>query len=73
MQQNYRKTLIPKFDFNKVDFNKVTLRHGCSPVNSLHNFGMLFPKITSEELFMKFIAQMKIQLQNQKVLLAILE
>ena len=34
---------MPKCDFNKV---KITLWHGCSPVNFLHIFGTPFPKNT---------------------------
>ena len=33
MQQIYRKTPIPKCDFNKVE---ITLQYGCSPINLLH-------------------------------------
>ena len=40
MQQIYRRTSIPK-----CDFNKVTFRHGCSPVNFLYIFRTLFRKI----------------------------
>ena len=31
---------MPNYDFNKVakQFIKITLRHGCSPVNLLHIF-----------------------------------
>ena len=36
----------------KCDLNKITLQHGCSPVNLLHIFGTLFPKSTSEGLFL---------------------
>ena len=42
MQQIYRRTSIPKCDFNKVallcNFIEITLRHGCFPVNLLHIF-----------------------------------
>ena len=42
MQQIYRRTPIPKCDFNKVallcNFIEIALRHGCSPVNLLHIF-----------------------------------
>ena len=52
MQQIYWKTAMPKCDFNKCHFNfiEITLRHGCSPVNLLHNFRTPFLKNTSERL-----------------------
>ena len=39
-QQIYRRTLMPKCDFNKVlcNFIEITLWHGCAPVNLLHIF-----------------------------------
>ena len=40
MQQIYRRTPMPTFDFNKVakqsNFIKIALWDGCSPVNLLH-------------------------------------
>ena len=46
MQQIYRRTPMPKCDFNKVallcNFIKITLWHGCSPVNLLHIFRTSF-------------------------------
>ena len=38
IQQIYKRTPMPKCDFNKVakDFIEIALRHGCSPVNLLH-------------------------------------
>ena len=37
MQQIYRRTPMPKCDFNKVALQlEITLRHECSPVNLLH-------------------------------------
>ena len=46
MQHIYRRTPMPKCDFNKVAeqlyWNEITLRHGCSPVNLLHIFRTLF-------------------------------
>ena len=39
MLQTYRKTPIPKYDFNKI---VKQLRHGCSLVNLLHIFGISF-------------------------------
>ena len=41
MQQVYRRTPMPKCDFNKA------LRHVCSPVNLLHIFRTLILKNTS--------------------------
>ena len=40
---------MPKCDFNKVasNFIKITLRHGCSPVNLLHIFRTPYPWNTS--------------------------
>ena len=40
MQQIYRRTPMPKCDFNK----EIALRHGCSPVNLLHTFRTPFLK-----------------------------
>ena len=37
---------------SKCDFNKVALRHGCSPVNLLHIFRTLFLKNTSGRLLL---------------------
>ena len=51
MLQIYRRTSMPKCDFNKVDRNKeITLRYGCSPVNLLHIFRTPFFKDTSGRL-----------------------
>ena len=57
MQQIYRRTPMPKFDFNKValqpmpkllcKFIEITIRHGCSLVNSLNFFRTPFLKNTS--------------------------
>ena len=70
MQQIYKRTAIPKCDFNK-DF-KITLRHscssvnlqslfiditlwhGCSPVNLLHIFRTAFTKNTSASVYIYF-------------------
>ena len=41
MQQIYRRTPIPKCDFNKAA--EIALRHGCPPVNLLHIFRTPFP------------------------------
>ena len=43
MQQVYRRTPMPKFDFDKVS----TTRHRCCPVNLLHIFRTPFPKNSS--------------------------
>ena len=47
MQQIYRRTPMPN-----CDFNKVTLRHGCSPVHLLHIFRTPLPKSTSGRLLL---------------------
>ena len=54
MQQIYRRVPMPKCNFNEVacNFIKITLRHGCSPVNLLHIFRTPFPRNTSEWLLM---------------------
>ena len=44
MQQIYRRTPMPKCDFNKV---AKQLRHECSPLNLLHIFRTPFLKSTS--------------------------
>ena len=40
MQQIYRRTSMPKCDFNKLqsNFMEIALRYGCSSVNLLHIF-----------------------------------
>ena len=50
MQQIYRRTPIPKCDFNKVA--EIALRHGCSPVNLLHTSRTPFSKNTSGRLLL---------------------
>ena len=40
LQQIYRRTHLPKYDFNKVV--ETALRHGCSPVNLMHIFRTRF-------------------------------
>ena len=63
MQKIYRRTSMPKCDFNKVakqnkpylmlfNFIEITLRHGCSPVNLLHIFKRPFLKNTSGRLLL---------------------
>ena len=54
MLQIYRRTPMPKCDFNKAE---ITLRHGCSPVNLLHIFRTLFYQNTSGGLLLKNIRQ----------------
>ena len=44
IQQIYRRTPMPKCDFNKVPLLEITLWHGYSPVNLLHIFRTPFPK-----------------------------
>ena len=44
MQQIYRRTPMPKCDFNKIAF---AFRHGCSPVNLQHIFRTTFLRNTS--------------------------
>ena len=48
MQQIYKRTSMPKWDFNKIAFQfiEIALRHGCSLVNLLHIFRRLFQKNT---------------------------
>ena len=56
MQQIYRRTPMPKCNFNKVallcNFIEITLRHGCSLVNFLHIFRTPFLKNTTGWLLM---------------------
>ena len=55
MQQIYRRTPMPKYDFNKVAKSQIKLRHGCSPVNLLHIFKAPFYKNTSGGLLLYFL------------------
>ena len=57
LQQIYRRTPIPKCDFNKAasNFIEITLRHGCSPINLLHIFRTSFPKSASGRLLLKVL------------------
>ena len=59
MQKTYRRTPMPKCDFNKVasDFIEIKFRHGCSLINLLHIFKTPFSRNTSEELllYMNFL------------------
>ena len=50
MQQIYRRTLMPRCDFN---FIKVAVRQGCCSANLLHIFRTPFPKNTSGGLLLK--------------------
>ena len=53
MQQIYRRTPMPKCDFNKVsNFIEIALPHGCSPVNLLHVFRRAFSRNTSGRPFL---------------------
>ena len=47
--QIYRRTSMPKCDFNEIlcNFIEIALWHGCSPVNLLHVFRTPFPRNTS--------------------------
>ena len=60
MQQIYRRTPMPKCDFNKVasNFIEITLCHGCSAVNLLHIFRTPLTKNISEWLFLRFHCRM---------------
>ena len=50
MQQIYRRTPMPKCDFNKV------ARHGSSPVNLLHIFRKPFPRNTPGWLLLQYVS-----------------
>ena len=54
MQHIYRKTPMPKCDFNKVasNFIEITFPHGYSPVNLMHIFKTPFPRNTSGGLLL---------------------
>ena len=41
----------------QTNFIEIALRHGCSPVNLLHNFRTPFPKNTSEGLRLSYISK----------------
>ena len=67
MQQIYKRTPIPKSDFNKAalqsNFIEITLRYGYSPNNLLHIFRTPFTKNTSERLLLdtdSFIVYIKV-------------
>ena len=66
VQQIYRRTPMPKCDFNKVE---IALRHGCSTVNLLHIFRTSFQQNTSERLLLDFTDYPLLkthQINNQK-------
>ena len=59
MQQIYPRTLMPRYNFNKVakqllqsNYIKITLKHGFSPVNLLHIFRISFYKNITRWLLM---------------------
>ena len=56
MQQIYRRTPMPKCDFNKVErnFTEITCQHWFTPVNLLHIFRAAFLKNTSEWLLLEY-------------------
>ena len=76
-QQIYRRTPMPKCDFNKVaeqsSFIEIALRHGCSPVNLMHIFRTLFSKnptgglllMLSETLIYKLFGHFKLSKTKQ--------
>ena len=61
MEKIYRRTSIPKCDFNKVallcNFIEIALWYVCSPVNLLHIFRIPFPKNTFGRLLLFFRVQ----------------
>ena len=55
MQPIYRRSPMPKCDFNKVAYcslTEIALRHGCSPINLLHMFRAPFYKNTYRGLLL---------------------
>ena len=66
MLQIYRRTPMPKCDFNKAE---ITLRHGCSPVNLLDIFRRPFFKNTSGRLLLsglniRFVNHSNVNVRN---------
>ena len=68
MQQIYRRTPIPKCNFNNpcrsaisiklhCSFIEITLRHGCSPLNLLHIFRTSFDRNTSGRLLLYWLSK----------------
>ena len=55
MQQIYRRTPMPKCNLLLCNFIEVILRHGCFPVNLLHNFRTPFLKNTSGWLLLQIV------------------
>ena len=57
MQQIYRRTHPCRKDFNKAasNFIETRLRHGCSPVNLLYNFGTPFSNNNSGWLLLSLL------------------
>ena len=57
MQPIYRRTPMPKCDFNKVAKQmEITLRNGCSPVILLYIFRTPFPKNTSGRMLLHLLS-----------------
>ena len=68
MQQIYRRTSMPKCDFNKVALRQIALWQECSSVNLLHVFRTPCCKNTSGELLLN--AQMPVaKFENSTFLL----
>ena len=67
-KQSTRGVLIKRCSENmqQRDFNKITLRHGCSPVNLLHIFRTTLEKSTSGGLLL--ILQLSLSLHQFKIL-----
>ena len=68
LKQIYRRTPIPKCNFNKGAeqlYWEIALRHGCSPLNLLHIFKTPFPKNTSGWLLLWVNIQKKAVFENQ--------
>ena len=57
IQQIYRRTPMPRCDFNKVasQLYEMALRHGWFPVHLLHIFRTPFPRNTSEWLHLNIV------------------
>ena len=70
MQQIYRRTPMPKYDFNKVAKH---IRHGCSPLNLLHIFRTplegCFCQVKSLKSYKKVIRCRKQKYHNRRILL----
>ena len=63
MQQIYRRTPMPKCDFNKVallcNFIEIALRHGCTPANLLYIFRTPFLKNIFEWLLLTILVSLE--------------